>query len=66
MVNGRPLDSWIAEQPFGIKHARARWMTLPVPFYDRSRRVAWMWKGCLAEVEECFGRCLPLPALQGR
>lgn len=70
-VTGRPLSSWIAEQPFGIQAIAAVRVGLTLPralLYDRiAGRVAWMLEaGWLAEVEGLLrlGLSLRLPAFQ--
>ena len=71
LVTGRPLSSWIAEQPFGTQAIAAVRVGLTLPraiLYDRiAGRVAWMLEaGWLAEVEGLLrlGLSPRLPAFQ--
>ena len=71
LVTGRPLSSWIAEQPFGTQAIAAVRVGLTLPraiLYDRiAGRVAWMLEaGWLAEVERLLrlGLSPRLPAFQ--
>jgi tRNA dimethylallyltransferase len=70
-VTGRPLSSWIAEQPFGSQAIAAIRVGLTLPrgiLYDQiAGRVAWMLEvGWLEEVEGLLRRGLSpgLPAFQ--
>jgi tRNA dimethylallyltransferase len=71
LVTGRPLSSWIAEQPFGTQAIASVRVGLTLPraiLYDRiAGRVAWMLEaGWLAEVQGLLrlGLSPRLPAFQ--
>jgi tRNA dimethylallyltransferase len=71
LVTGRPLSSWIAEQPFGSQAIAAVCVGLTLPrgiLYDQiAGRVAWMMEeGWLEEVEGLLRQGLSpgLPAFQ--